>query len=55
MFLYKSIGGYAEAEYVIEKSRFIAHASPAETPAEARLFVSQIKEKYGDGTSVAER
>ena len=50
MFLYKSIGGYAEAEYVIEKSRFIAHASPAETPEEARLFVSQIKEKYKDAT-----
>ena len=50
MFLYKSISGYAEAEYVIEKSRFIAHASPADTPEEARLFVSQIKEKYKDAT-----
>ncbi len=50
MFLYKSINGYAEAEYVIEKSRFIAHASPAETPEEARLFVSEIKEKYKDAT-----
>ena len=50
MFLYRSINGYAEAEYVIEKSRFIAHASPAETPEEARLFVSEIKEKYKDAT-----
>lgn len=50
MFLYRSIKGYAEAEYVIEKSRFIAHASPAETPEEARLFVSEIKEKYKDAT-----
>ena len=50
MFLYKSINEYAEAEYVIEKSRFIAHASPAETPEEARLFVSEIKEKYKDAT-----
>ncbi len=48
MFLYRSINGYAEAEYVIEKSRFIAHASPAETPEEARLFVNEIKEKYRD-------
>ncbi len=50
MFLYNSINEYAEAEYVIEKSRFIAHASPAETPEEARLFVSEIKEKYKDAT-----
>lgn len=50
MFLYKSIKGYAEAEYVVEKSRFIAHAAPAETPEEARLFVSEIKEKYRDAT-----
>ncbi|MBE6039459.1 MAG: YigZ family protein [Clostridiales bacterium] len=50
MYLYKSILEYAEAEYVIERSRFIAHASPAGSPEEARLFVSQIKEKYKDAT-----
>ena len=50
MVLYKSIYEYAEAEYVVEKSRFIAHASPAETPEEAKLFVAGIKEKYKDAT-----
>ena len=50
MYLYRSIYEYAEAEYVIDRSRFIAHASPADTPEEARLFVSGIKEKYRDAT-----
>ena len=46
MVLYKSIYEYAEAECIVEKSRFIAHASPAETSDEAKLFVAEIKEKY---------
>ena len=50
MVLYKSIYEYAEAEYIVEKSRFIAHASPAETSDEAKLFVAEIKEKYKDAT-----
>ena len=50
MFLYRSVYEYGEAEYVIEKSRFIAHVSPAETPEEARLFIAGIKEKYKDAT-----
>ena len=50
MFLYRSVYEYGEAEYVIEKSRFIAHVSPAETPEEARAFISGIKEKYKDAT-----
>ena len=50
MVLYKSIYEYAEAEYIVEKSRFIAHASPAETTEEAKLFVAEIKEKYKDAT-----
>ena len=50
MVLYKSIYEYAEAEYTVEKSRFIAHASPANTPEEAKRFVADIKEKYKDAT-----
>jgi len=50
MVLYKSVYEYAEAEYTVEKSRFIAHASPVETPEEAKLFVASIKEKYKDAT-----
>lgn len=48
--LYRSVYEYGEAEYTIEKSRFIAHVSPAETPEEARLFISGMKEKYKDAT-----
>lgn len=50
MYLYKTIYEYAEAEYIIERSRFIAHASPAETPEEARFFVAGIKERYRDAS-----
>ena len=50
MNLYRSIYEYAEAEYVVERSRFIAHASPAATPEEARLFAAEIKERYKDAT-----
>jgi uncharacterized YigZ family protein len=50
MVLYRSIFRCAETEYVIEKSRFIAHASPVETPEEARAFVTKIKERYKDAT-----
>ena len=50
MFLYRSVYQNGEAEYVIEKSRFIAHVSPVETPEEARLFIADIKEKYKDAT-----
>ena len=50
MFLYRSVYKYGEAEYIIEKSRFIAHVSPVETPEEARLFIADIKERYKDAT-----
>jgi len=50
MVLYRSVYEYGEAEYIIEKSRFIAHVSPAETPEEARAFIADIKEKYRDAT-----
>ena len=47
---YRSVYGYAEAEYIIERSRFIAHVSPASSPEEARAFIAGIKEKYRDAT-----
>ena len=50
MYLYKSVYGSGEAEYTVERSRFIAHVSPAETPEEARLFIAGIKERYRDAT-----
>ena len=44
MFLYNSVCEYGEAEYVIQKSRFIAHAVPVESYEEAKEFVADIKE-----------
>lgn len=50
MYLYRSVYGCGEAEYTIERSRFIAHVSPAESPEEARAFIAGIKERYKDAT-----
>lgn len=50
MFLYRSVYGCGEAEYTIERSRFITHVSPADSPEEARAFISEIREKYKDAT-----
>ena len=50
MFLYNSVCEYGEAEYVVEKSRFIAHAVPVGSYEEAKQFVAEIKEQYRDAT-----
>ena len=50
MVLYRSIYESAEAEYTVERSRFIAHVSPAESPEEAKLFIADIKGRYKDAT-----
>ncbi|MBE6019561.1 MAG: YigZ family protein [Clostridiales bacterium] len=50
MQIYRSVYGCGEAEYTVERSRFITHVSPAETPEEARAFIAGIKEKYKDAT-----
>ena len=50
MYLYRSVYGCGEAEYTIERSRFITHVSPAESPEEARAFIADIKERYKDAT-----
>ena len=44
MFLYKSVLDYGEAEYIVEKSRFIAHAVPVTSLDEAREYVASVKE-----------
>ena len=46
MELYRTIKQAATAEQIIEKSRFIAHAMPAEADA----FVAEIKAAYKDAT-----
>lgn len=50
MHLFDSVYEYGEAEYVVEKSKFIAHASPVDSYEEAKEFVAAIKEEYRDAT-----
>ena len=50
MRLYNSLYEYGEAEYVVQKSRFIAHASPVDSYDEAREFLGMIREEYRDAT-----
>jgi len=53
MKLYNSLYEYGEAEYVVEKSRFIAHAMPVESYDEAKAFVAEIKEEYRSATHMS--
>lgn len=50
MIRYKTILKEAEAEHVIEKSRFISHVCPVESKEEADGFISKIKNKHKDAT-----
>ena len=50
MHLYDSVCGYGEAEYIVEKSRFIAHVTHAESLDEAKAFCARIKGEYRDAT-----
>lgn len=50
MYLYRSVYEYGEAEYVVEKSRFIAHVQPVESYEEAQEFVNKIKQEYKSAT-----
>lgn len=47
---YQTVNGYGEHEIVIEKSRFIAHISRAETEEEAIEFIQSIKKKHWNAT-----
>lgn len=50
MILYKTVRKEAQAEQVIERSKFIAHVKPVETKDEADAFIKEIKEQYKDAT-----
>lgn len=50
MELYKTVKQGAQAEQVIERSRFIAHVMPVLSKEEADGFVADIKKKYKDAT-----
>ncbi|WP_026581056.1 YigZ family protein [Bacillus sp. J33] len=47
---YYTVKGYGETEIVIEKSRFIAYVSRAETEEEAQDFIQTIKKKHSNAT-----
>lgn len=47
---YLTVKGYGKHEIVIEKSRFIAHISRAETEEEALGFIQSIKKKHLNAT-----
>ncbi len=50
MKLYSTVRNAANAEQIIEKSRFIAYVSPAETREEAEEFIAAIRKKHKDAT-----
>lgn len=47
---YKTVGKVAEAEIIIQKSRFIGHAARAETENEALEFIASIKNTHRSAT-----
>jgi uncharacterized YigZ family protein len=47
---YYTVKGLGENEIVIERSRFIAHVSRAESEEDAQLFIQTIKRKHWDAT-----
>ena len=50
MKLYSTVRKAASAEQIIEKSRFIAYVSPAETREEAEEFIAAIRKKHKDAS-----
>ena len=50
MILYKTVGKAAQAEQIIEKSRFITHVRPVASREEADSFFAEIKKEYKDAT-----
>ncbi|HHW95602.1 MAG TPA: YigZ family protein [Mogibacterium sp.] len=50
MILFRTAYESGKAEYVVEKSKFIAHVQPVESYEEARDFVNTIKNEYRDAT-----
>lgn len=49
---YKSVAGYGEAEFIIEKSRFIGYALPVSSEEEARAFIAELHELHPQATHV---
>ena len=50
MIQYKTVAKQAEAEQIIEKSRFIAYVKPVESKEEADEFIASIKAEHKSAT-----
>jgi uncharacterized YigZ family protein len=50
MIQYKTVAKQAEAEQIIEKSRFIAYVKPVESKEEADEFIASIKSEHKSAT-----
>jgi uncharacterized YigZ family protein len=50
MIQYKTVAKQAEAEQIIEKSRFIAYVKPVETKEEADAFIAEIRAQHKQAT-----
>ena len=49
---YKSVAAYGEAEFIIEKSRFIGYALPVASEEEARAFIAELRALHPQATHV---
>ncbi len=47
---YRTIASRASVGFTVQGSKFIGHAAPAETIAEAEAFIEQIEAEYDDAT-----
>ena len=50
MLEYKTINGYAQTEWEVQKSRFISYVNHIENETQAQDFVNQIRKKHFDAT-----
>ena len=50
MIIYKTVRDEADAEQIIEKSRFIAHVKPVCTREEADKFLADVRGRFKDAT-----
>lgn len=50
MVKYKTVMGEAEAEQIIDKSRFIGHVRPVESREEAEKFIAEIRSRHKTAT-----
>lgn len=48
MLEYKTVDGYAQTEWEIQKSRFLSYINHVETEQQAQDFINQIKKKHFD-------